>query len=73
MTGLNLTSPHVTGRTSVSWVMGWVLLALVPGWIVLIVSFSLGYAINMVLALLTALIAEALLLAWRGRPVMFFL
>jgi len=47
MTGLNLTSPHVTGRTSVSWVMGWVLLALVPGWIVLMVSFSVGYAINL--------------------------
>ncbi|WP_028672673.1 RnfABCDGE type electron transport complex subunit D [Saccharospirillum impatiens] len=73
MSGLNLTSPHVTGRLSVSWVMGWVLLTLVPGWIVLIVSFSVGYAINMVLALLTALLAEALLLAWRGRPVVFFL
>lgn len=73
MTGINLTSPHVTGRTSVSWVMGWVLLALIPGWVVLIVSFSIGYAINMALALLTALMAEALILAWRKRPVVFFL
>jgi electron transport complex protein RnfD len=73
MSAVNLTSPHTTGRTSVSWVMGWVLLALIPGWFVLIVSFSIGYAINMVLALGTALLAEALLLAWRGRPVLFFL
>ncbi len=73
MTAINLTSPHVTGRTSVSWVMGWVLLALVPGWVVLTVSFSIGYAINMALAMLTALIAEALILAWRKRPVLFFL
>jgi electron transport complex protein RnfD len=73
MTAVNLTSPHTTGRTSVSWVMGWVLLALIPGWLVLIVSFSIGYAINMVLAMGTALAAEALLLKLRGRPVVFFL
>jgi len=73
MSVVRMTSPHTTGPMSVTRVMGMVLLALVPGWVVLTVSFGWGYVINMALAMGTAVLAEALILKWRGRPVGFFL
>lgn len=68
-----ITAPHTQGPVSVSRVMGLVLLALVPGWVVLIGSFGWGYLINVVLAAATALVTEAALLKARGRPVLFFI
>lgn len=73
MIAVRMTSPHTTGPLSVTKVMGLLLLALVPGWVVLIASFSWGYAINMALAMTTALLAEAAVLRLRNRPVLFFL
>ncbi|MCH8530301.1 MAG: RnfABCDGE type electron transport complex subunit D [Saccharospirillum sp.] len=70
---VTLTSPHTTGAQTVGRVMAWVLAALIPGAVVLIASFSWGYGINLVLAIATALLAEALMLKLRGRPVGFFL
>lgn len=70
---VTLTSPHTTGAQTVSRVMAWVLAALIPGAVVLIASFSWGYGINLALAIATALLAEALMLKLRGRPVGFFL
>lgn len=73
MSVVRMTSPHTSGPLSVTWVMGMVLLALVPGWIVLTLSFGWGYVINMALALGTAVLAEAWILRWRKRPIGFFL
>ncbi len=73
MSVVRMTSPHTTGPLSVTWVMGMVLAALIPGWVVLVVSFGWGYAINMILALATAVIGEAVILKWRRRPVGFFI
>lgn len=68
-----LSAPHIQGPGSVSRVMGLVLAALIPGWVVLIGSFGWGYLINPLLAGTTALLIEAALLKARGRPVLFFL
>ena len=73
MSVVRMPPPHTPGPLSVTWVMGMVLLALVPGWVVLTVSFGWGYVINMALAMGTAVLAEALILKWRARPVGFFL
>ncbi|MHA7881360.1 MAG: electron transport complex subunit RsxD [Saccharospirillum sp.] len=70
---VNLTSPHTHGAQTVGQVMAWVLAALVPGAMVLMVSFGWGYGVNLVLAIGTAVLAEALMLKLRGRPVGFFL
>ncbi|PTY36307.1 electron transport complex subunit RsxD [Saccharospirillum sp. MSK14-1] len=67
------TAPHTQRPTSVTRVMALVLAALIPGWVVLVISFSWGYLINPLLACATALVTEAALLKARGRPVLFFL
>lgn len=68
-----MSSPHNIGSQSVSKVMFTVALALVPGIATLIYFFGWGYLINLSLAIVTALLAEAVLLKMRGRPVGFFL
>lgn len=73
MTALHPTSPHTLGPVSVNRVMGLLLLALVPGWFALLLSFGWGYLINPLLAGLTALATEAAILKLRRRPVGFFL
>ncbi len=63
-------SPHISGSQSVSRVMAEVLLALVPGIVALIWFFGWGVLINIVIAAIAALTAEAAVLKLRGRPVL---
>jgi electron transport complex protein RnfD len=60
-------SPHRIGPQSVTRVMGLVLLALIPGTLALWWYFGWGVIINIGLATLTAVSAEALILRVRGR------
>jgi Na+-translocating ferredoxin:NAD+ oxidoreductase subunit D len=66
-------SPYVRAQTSVTQVMLKVLLALVPAIAVYVWQFGIGVVVQLVLATATALIAEALLLKLRGRPLGLFL
>lgn len=70
---MTLSSPHTAGKNTVSRLMLTLCAALIPGLIALTVLFSWGYLINVVLALVTALGVEALILTLRKRPVGFFL
>lgn len=66
-------SPHLTPQTSVSKVMLKVLLALLPGIVTMIWFFGSGVLINLGLAILTAIVAEALMLWLRRRPPIIYL
>lgn len=61
-------SPHIHNGTSVGRIMLWVVAALVPGIVVYIGFFGWGVVINALIACLTALVSEALMLALRQRP-----
>lgn len=67
------TSPHLPAQGSVSRVMFRVVLALTPGIIAYLAFFGWGVLINLVLAVATALAAEALMLRLRHRPLRPFL
>ena len=62
-------SPHLTGTQSVTRTMGLVLLALVPGTLAMSWYFGWGVLINLAIAGTTAVVAEAAMLALRGRPI----
>ncbi|MBI5462708.1 MAG: electron transport complex subunit RsxD [Gammaproteobacteria bacterium] len=62
-------SPHLPATRSVSRVMREVLLALVPGMLCAWWFFGWGIVVNLVLATLACVLAEAGMLAARGRPV----
>jgi len=64
------TSPHSAATNSVTRVMAEVLLALVPGIIALVWFFGWGVLVNIAIAAVTALLAEAVVLRLRGRPVL---
>ncbi len=66
-------SPHLMPGNSVERMMRHVLYALVPGYLVCVVIFGWGVIINAVIATVTALGCEALMLYWRKRPVGRFL
>jgi len=70
MASVILSSPHGTRPNRVDRVMLQVILALIPGTVALIWYFGWGVAINMVLACLFAVVAEAAALKLRGRPVL---
>ena len=61
-------SPHLTGPQSVTRVMAMVLLALLPGTIAMFWYFGWGVLINIAIASLTAVAAEAAVLHLRRRP-----
>jgi len=61
--------PHLRPATSVSRVMGEVLLALVPATVAYVWYFGPGILVNMMVAVTVAVAAEAAVLAARGRPV----
>jgi electron transport complex protein RnfD len=63
------TSPHVRVPVSVTTVMVWVLLGLVPGVIAYVWFFGWGVVINMAIAVCTALAAEAAMLKIRKQPI----
>lgn len=65
--------PYLSGSTSVSVIMLKVLLALVPGIIAYVWMFGPGVLIGLMLASITALASEALLLKLRNRPIAPFL
>tara|TARA_R110001583_G_scaffold156769_2_gene308447 strand:- start:1633 stop:2745 length:1113 start_codon:yes stop_codon:yes gene_type:complete len=69
----NITSPHAHGGNTTSRIMLLVILATVPGIIALTYFFGWGNLINIVLASITALTCEAIILKIRKRPISFFL
>ena len=64
-----VTSPHVRQEASISGIMRQVLYALVPGMAALAWFFGWGVLFNLVIATVTALLAEAAMLAARGKPI----
>jgi len=62
-------SPHLPGPNSVARVMREVILALIPGIVCAWWFFGWGIIVNIVIATLTCVLAEAGMLALRGRPV----
>ncbi len=69
----SFSSPHLAREASVRRMMVRVLLALIPGAAALTAFFGWGVLYNIVLAGVTALAAEALMLRLRRRPVGLFL
>jgi len=67
------TSPHVHIGSSVSGVMLQVLVALLPGIVVYVWFFGWSIVVNILLASVTALVCEALMLWLRKRPLKPFL
>ena len=70
---LRITSPHAHGPLSTSRVMQSVLLATVPGIIVMTHFFGLGTLVNLVWGAIVAIACEALALSLRRRPLGFYL
>jgi len=62
-------SPHLSGQQSITLVMAQVLLALIPGTAAMVWFFGWGLLINLSIAIATALLAEAAVLALRGRAI----
>jgi Na+-translocating ferredoxin:NAD+ oxidoreductase subunit D len=65
-----VSSPHAARVNRVDWVMTQVCLALVPGTLALVWFFGWGVLINMALATVFAVAAEAMVMQLRGRPVL---
>ncbi len=63
-----ITSPHVLLETSVGQVMRRVLYAMLPGVAALVWFFGWGVLVNLAIATAVALVAEATMLAARGKP-----
>ncbi|MDG2046717.1 MAG: electron transport complex subunit RsxD [Halioglobus sp.] len=70
---MRLTSPHAHGPMSTQRVMQSVLLATIPGVIVLTHFFGFGTLINILWGSIVALACEALALKLRRRPLSFYL
>lgn len=68
-----VTSPHILGNTSVGQVMRRVLYAMLPGIAALMWFFGWGILVNLMLATVVALLAEAAMLAARGKPLALYL
>ena len=68
-----VSSPHSHARQKTSEIMQLVVLATVPGMLVLTYQFGWGLLINLVIAILSAIFAETLILKLRNRPVKFYL
>lgn len=66
-------SPHFHSGSSITKVMLKVLYALVPGILVYVFIFGFGVAINILLAIITALSCEAIMLTLRKRPIAPFI
>ena len=66
-------SPYLSESPSVSVIMLKVLLALVPGIAAYVWMFGSGILVSLVLASITAIVSEAVMLKLRRRPVMPFL
>ncbi|MEJ2528528.1 MAG: electron transport complex subunit RsxD [Gammaproteobacteria bacterium] len=64
-----ITSPHTDRPNSIRKAMLWVILALIPGGLGMIWFFGWGILINMVIAITTAVLCEALVMKLRGRRI----
>ncbi|MDG9671763.1 electron transport complex subunit RsxD [Hahella sp. CR1] len=73
MAFLHITSPHLKGPARTTAIMQWVILATVPGLLTMTWFFGWGTLINVILASLTAVAAEAFVLTLRKRPLAFYL
>ncbi|GAA6152009.1 electron transport complex subunit RsxD [Pseudoteredinibacter isoporae] len=73
MSFLRASSPHAHGRIDTRSVMRTVILATLPGLAALTYFFGPGSLLNIMLALLFCLAAEAAILALRKRPLSFYL
>ncbi len=70
---LNITSPHTSRQGNTGNVMLTVLLALIPGIITLTYFFGPGHIIQLLIASITAVSCEALVLTLRKKPILFYL
>ena len=70
---LSVTSPHVRRSGDTGAFMRQVIYATVPGALVLIGFFGWGVLVNLLIAITTALVSEALVLRLRQRSPVFFL
>ena len=70
---INLQSPFVQGSSSVSTIMLLVLLTLLPGLFLYIHFFGLGILLNVLIATITAILAEFIILKIRKLPAKIFL
>ena len=70
---INLQSPFVQGSSSVSTIMLLVLLTLLPGLFLYIYFFGLGILLNVLIATITAIFAEFIILKIRKLPAKIFL
>ena len=66
-------SPHFHANNSVTQIMLKVTYALIPGILLYVVFFGFGIVFNILLAIITALGCEALMLKLRNRPIMPFI
>ena len=70
---MRITSPHAHNPMTTSWVMKNVLLATVPGILVLTHFFGFGTLVNILWGTVLALAFESIALLLRGRPLSFYL
>ena len=70
---LTSNSPFIAPQNSIQKMMLWVLLALTPGIITMIWQFGFGVLFNILICVSTAVVAEALMLYIRGRPIVPFI
>ena len=73
MSLINAPSPHTSRHTDTGAVMRQVVYATLPGLAVLVWQFGLGSLLNVLWAVLVAVVCEALFLRARGKPVAFYL
>lgn len=66
-------SPHFHADNSVTQIMLKVLIALIPGIVTYVIFFGFGVLFNILLAIITAIGCEAIMLKLRKRPLMPFL
>ncbi|MGB1701523.1 MAG: electron transport complex subunit RsxD [Cycloclasticus sp.] len=70
---LTSNAPFIEPQNSIQKMMLWVLIALTPGIATMVWQFGYGVLANIVICATTALIAEAVMLSLRGRPIRPFL
>jgi electron transport complex protein RnfD len=70
---LTSNAPFIAPQNSIQKMMLWVLLALVPGVITMIWQFGFGVLFNIIICVTTAVLAEAIMLHLRGRPIVPFI
>ncbi|MBV1875322.1 MAG: electron transport complex subunit RsxD, partial [Cycloclasticus sp.] len=70
---LTSNAPFIEPQNSIQKMMMWVLIALFPGIITMTWQFGFGVLANIIICVSTAIIAEAVMLSLRGRPIRPFI